>query len=204
VPRSTRPRLRTRRAMRSSGSPRKFTWVTVAAPLTTLGNGQTAYFELLTPVRPPTDITQEVYQNMTNPTIVAVYGHVTVLADRNFACGVEPPSNVTYGWGIYKDTDDFTPATARAPWSNGQSNLWMLHHTGYLQIVGQTDCDGVANNFGVNDLQYRRYELSQRKYKRRLDSQNDSLIFAVECAPFPFTEGGDLVVTAYFRMLLLE
>jgi len=199
--RSRRP---TRRAMGRSGSQRKSTWVTIASPPTSIPVGQTAYFELLSPVRPAADITQEVYQNMTNPTVVAVYGHVTILADRVIDCNFSPPTDTTYAWGIYKDTDVFSPATGQPPWNAGRSNLWMMHHAGFLSIPGQVICGGTeVNNYGLNDLQYRRYELSHRRYKRRLDSQNDSLIWAVENAPVPFSST-NLVVTSYFRLLLLE
>jgi len=202
-------RRRGRRPARRAASQRKYTWVVVAAPLTSLTPGQSIYFELLSPVRPATDITQEVYQNMTNPTVIAVYGHVTLGADRTLVCSPSDPVNMTYAWGIYKDTDAFAPSSAVAPWSNGNSNLWMLHHSGFLLIPGQILCTGgipggAPFTYGLNDLQYRRYELSTRKYKRRLDSQNDSLIFGVECAPSPFSTGGELLVTAYFRLLLLE
>lgn len=195
-----------RRRSRGAQSQRRYTWVTVAVPPTLVIAGQALPFELLTPVRPAGDVTQEVYQNMTNPTVAAVMGNVTLFITRPLNCDAAVGAgNASYAWGIYKDSDAVDLSTFTRPFSEGNSNEWMMHRNGFLVDGARVICVGTGVQFytPVGDLIYRRYEFNERKYKRRLDSQRDSLVFAVENPGAPFGET-DLAVSAYFRILLLE
>jgi len=63
-----------------------------------------------------------------------------------------------------------------------------------------------STTLGQNDFQYRRYDLNLRRYKRVMDSANDTLILSVEnngglLAP---ANQASLGFSFYFRMLLLE
>jgi len=188
----------------AGASQRKYTWVTSAIPTTSVPPGTALPFELLSPVRPPADITTEVYQSMTNPTIIRIKGHVTCIVDRNNDCTTQPPGNVSYAWGIYKDTDAVSVATFTRPFFEGNSNDWMHHESGFMVLSSQVYCiPGNATIYPYGSLPYRRYEFDLRKYKRRLDSQRDSLVFAIENAGAPFGTG-EMIFSAYFRMLLLE
>lgn len=200
-----RRRARGRRPSGVRGSARKYTWVIVAIPSTALPPGTSVPFELLTPIRPPSDITQEIYHNMTNPTVIAVQGHVTLAVDAVADCLTGPAINAGFAWGIYADTDAVSVATFTRPFSEGNSNRWMMHHTGFLGIPSRLQCGPGQSPFtyGQTDFSYRRYEFTQRKYKRRLDSQRDSLIFAVENPGGAFGSGS-IGFQAYFRLLLLE
>jgi len=199
------PRRRFGGQRRSVGrSQRKYTWVTSAIPPTLLTPGLALPYELLSPVRPPSDITTEVYQSMTNPTIIRVRGHVTIVAERDNDCITQAAVNACYAWGIYKDTDAVSTATFTRPFLEGNSNDWMHHESGFIVLGSQVFCAPALpsiNDFG--SLTYRRYEFDLRRYKRRLDSQRDTLVFAIENAGPPFGNG-ELAFSAYFRMLLLE
>lgn len=164
-------------------------------------------FNLLSPTQPPGNLTDSIYQQMTNPTIIAVMGHVTITALPVIACSSFLASTADYAWGIYADKDASNLATAITPYSFGFTSAWMMWHSGTVGAPGQTVCptgDGTTTNitnYNDNDLAYRRYELRQRKYKRKLDSFNDTLVFAVENS---FFSERAIAVQAYFRMLLLE
>jgi len=197
-------RARGRRRSTGRASQRKYTWVIVSVPPTALPSGTALPFELLSPIRPPSDITIEVYQNMTNPTVARVMGHVTLVANNDNLCATQPPTQVSYAWGLYKDSDAVDVATFTRPFSEGNSNEWMHHEAGTLfQSSGLQCTDLSPARFSLGSAPYRRYEFDLRKYKRRLDSQRDSLIFAVENPAAPFSND-ELAFTAYFRILLLE
>lgn len=135
---------------------------------------------------------------------LAAISPYTVPAANNDAKSCE------YAWGIYRDVDISSSATDLPAYSAGFSNSWMVHKTGTLSQPFLTTTfvgSQVAQvTLGQNDQQYRRYELNLRRYKRVMDSANDTLILSVENNP-GLTPGGfqaDLNFSFYFRMLLLE
>lgn len=133
-------------------------------------------------------------------------GHMTISTSRTISTpGLSNAVAAEYGWGIYRDVDIATSATDLPAYSAGYSNSWMVHKTGTVVepfIFSQSTTDqafGITP--GVNDLQYRRYELDLRKYKRTLDSLNDTLILSVENSS---SSTVSIAYSFYFRMLLLE
>lgn len=78
----------------------------------------------------------------------------------------------------------------------------MMWKNGIVVGPASLDCSGQPA-IVTNDAQFRRYEFMQRKYKRKMDSFNDSLIFAIENAPAGLSNQ-PIVVNAGFRILLLE
>lgn len=111
-----------------------------------------------------------------------------------------------YAWGIYVDKDIASAGSYLPPFSLGFTSTWMVHKSGivvsslYSRLQPATASESQA--FAPpGDLQYRRYELNLRKYKRKLDSFNDTLVLSVE----NWTDSQiDIACYFYFRMLLLE
>lgn len=147
---------------------------------------------------------------MTKPTLIALMGHMTVTSSATYGIPANVPTrSCEYAWGIYRDVDFTSTATALPPYSDGYTNSWMIHRTGSVASPSQytqVNADGSisAVTLGYNDLQYRRYELNQRKYKRTLDSFNDTLVLSVENGTPVGVNASDLSFSFYFRMLLLE
>jgi len=188
---------------------RRYRWAIASVDPVSLGPGDAVTFNLLSPIQPPSNLTDSIYQQMTNPTIIAVMGHVTIYSLPPVSCNTYLPSTADYAWGLYVDKDAASVTTAITPWSFGYTSTWMMWHSGTVGSGGQVVCPtGVEGQtqtspLQMSDLAYRRYELRQRKYKRKLDSFNDTFVFAVENAPATASERG-IGVSAYFRMLLLE
>lgn len=115
-----------------------------------------------------------------------------------------------YAWGIYRDVDISSSVTDLPAYSAGYSNSWMVHKAGALAApaLNTTVVGGQGSGVGQgqNDWAYRRYELNLRRYKRVMDSANDTLILSVENNPglAPAINQGSLNFSFYFRMLLLE
>jgi len=199
-------RLMRRPSRRTYGAKKRsrYTWVVIAVPPTPISAGTFQPFVLLTPLRPATNLTEEVYQSMTNPLVSAIMGHVSVTVDP-LNIQTDNARNVNYAWGIDTDDDFVNAASTLPPFTAGNSNNWMMHRSGYISVPSAVSTTGGNNTArsGTTDLYYRRYELNMRKYKRRLDSTRDSLIFVVENAPAPFSDE-QMLVTAYFRLLLVE
>lgn len=200
-------RRRSLSRVRSSGrrsSGRQYRWTQLQPEPVNLPVGTTVVFPLLTPIQPPSTVADQLYQQMTMPTIIAVIGHVTIQDVSTFSCGTAIGGFSNFAWGLYKDTDSNTLSTSLAPWSFGQSNSWMMWHADQVNGVSTVQCAPGEGSIGfVTDLSYRRYNFTQRRYKRKMDSYSDSLIFAVENAPAGFSFD-PIVVNAYFRILLLE
>jgi len=203
-------RRRTRRSARPVGSrQRRSRWVVVASEPVTIAPGAYQAFSLLSPIQPPSGVSDSIYQQMTKPTLIRVMGHLTIFSVAGYTCNLDVGTRFSeYAWGIYRDVD-FTGSTTDLPaYSAGYSNSWMVHKTGTVALPAYTTCpDGGASTVyplggePYNDLTYRRYELNLSKYKRTLDSFNDTLVLSVENS----TNGNmDIAVSFYFRMLLLE
>lgn len=201
---------RPRRAMRvASRRARRSRWVVVVGGPTNVAPGTYQTVDLLSPAQPPPTFADLTYQTMTKPTLIAVMGHMTLSAINTYTV---PGTTVTeaceYGWGLYRDVDITSSVTDLPAYSAGFSNSWMVHKTGTLAlpsaVVSNTANQSYAFTIGTNDFQYRRYELNLRKYKRTLDSLNDTLILSVENGSAPATGVCDLAFSFYFRMLLLE
>lgn len=148
---------------------------------------------------------------MTKPTIIAVMGHLTLSINNTLNYpAANPPLTAEYGWGIYRDVDISSSTTDLPAYSAGYSNSWMVHKTGSLSAPGSvtTITAGAAGiiTLGDTNLSYRRYDLNLRRYKRVMDSANDTLILSVEnnsgLAPAP--NRASFALAFYFRMLLLE
>lgn len=198
------PRRYTRRRFASRGSrrsARRYRWVVVTGQILLQPQTYQAV-ELLTPTQPTTTLADSIYQSMTKPTIVAIMGSVTVIANRTYQTGVGQNGEVMeYAWGIYRDVDLTGSSTELPPFGLGYSNSWMTHKVG---VVSSPSYNGTAF-FGDYDLGYRRYDLNLRKYKRTLDSSNDSLIFVGESATASTATNKTTVqMITYFRILLLE
>lgn len=182
--------------------------VVVGGPTTvTPGTYQTV--DLLSPAQPAPTFADLTYQTMTKPTIIAVMGHMTVSGVRSYTIPAnEVPKSCEYAWGLYRDVDITSSTTDLPAYSAGFSNSWMVHKTGTLITPFLTSSTTATQTYaattGVNDAQYRRYELNLRKYKRTLDSLNDTLILSVENGSSPGAGVCDLAFSFYFRMLLLE
>jgi len=190
-----RTRFRGRRLSpsRSGRRPlRKYRWVAVSPEPFILPVATASVIPLLSPIIPPGTVADGIYQSMTTPTIIAVQGQVTLLIS-------DPPgpgSFCNYAWGLYVDEDAVTLASSNTPFSTAGWTGWMMWHVGTLfdQSLGTNP---------ATDLAYRRYEFTQRKYRRKADSGNDSLLFVVENAAGAFSST-DIQVHSYFRILLLE
>lgn len=136
-------------------------------------------------------------------------GHLTLSTNNAITVpGNNPTRACEYAWGIYRDVDISSSATDLPAYSAGFSNSWMVHKTGTLaqpSIFSQNTANAAYSvTGGFNDLQYRRYDLNLRRYKRTLDSFNDTLILSVENGTAPASGAADLSFSFYFRMLLLE
>lgn len=197
------PTRSTRRFRPASG--RKYRWVVVSGR-NSVPPATYATVNLLEPVQPPATIADTIYQQMTNPTLIAIMGHLTIATNNVFVSGTtRQPSASSGAWGIYVDKDFASLATALPPYSAGFTSTWMVHKSFYvsspLYLTGTTGNVVIGNN----DLNYRRYEINQRKYKRRLDSFNDTLILAIEHNTTAANGAADFInYDFYFRMLLLE
>lgn len=140
------------------------------------------------------------------PTLIAVMGHLTLSSISPYAVpGNNAAKFIDYAWGIYRDVDFASLGTALPAYSAGYSNSWMVHKTGTLAqpALDATAIGGQLGmvTIGANDIQYRRYDLNLRRYKRKLDSFNDTLVLSVENAQ---GSTADMQLNFYFRMLLLE
>lgn len=136
-------------------------------------------------------------------------GHMTLsVNDALTVPGNNVVKNVQYAWGIYRDVDIESSGTDLPPYSAGYSNSWMVHKAGALSAPAlfsqNTSQAAYSAGQGQNDFSYRRYELNLRKYKRTLDSFNDTLILSVENGTTAGANAGTLAFSFYFRMLLLE
>lgn len=173
-------------------SQRKYRWVGLTPePFTLVPNSANAV-PLLTPILPPATVADGVYQSMTTPTIIAVQGHVTIVIPNPVSAG----NYANCAWGLYLDEDATSLATTTTPFSQSGTTRWMMWHA----------CCIFDQSLGTNpatDAAYRRYEFSQRKYKRKADSGNDSFLFVAENAASPLSTS-DIQVHSYFRILLLE
>lgn len=204
-------RYRRRRYSRGvSKRARRSRWVVVVGGPLTVTPGTYVTVDLLTPIQPAGSIADSIYQQMTKPTLIAVMGHMTIGASS--AYGI--PSNqvarqAEYAWGVYRDVDFSSSNTDLPAYSAGFSNSWMVHKTGTVALpaqYSQVNADGSISEVGIgqNDLQYRRYDLNLRRYKRVLDSFNDTLILSVENGSPAISTATDITFSFYFRMLLLE
>lgn len=199
-----------RRYSRAGRRPgRRSRWVVVVGGPTTVAPGTYQTIDLLSPAQPAPTFADLTYQTMTKPTVIAIMGHMTLGANDTYTV---PGTNLTkqceYGWGIYRDVDITSSTTDLPAYSAGFSNSWMVHKTGTLSqpflIASNTTDQSYAATAGATDLQYRRYDLNLRRYKRTLDSLNDTLILSVENGSSPGSGTCGLAFTFYFRMLLLE
>jgi hypothetical protein len=195
--RSTIPRGRQRSA-------RRYRWAVVVGS-GVVSRGTYAVVELLSPAQPTPTIADAIYQQMTMPTLIAVQGHLTVSAAVTYTAGTNQNASACFGaWGIYVDKDIASSATALPAYSAAFTSTWMTHRPFVLKTPSYLA--GTAN-IVLNDtsLQYRRYELNLRKYKRKLDSFNDTLILSVENSIDTLTSPTpELAYEFYFRLLLLE
>lgn len=138
-------------------------------------------------------------------------GHLTLSINNvlNYPSN-NPPLAAEYAWGIYRDVDISSSTTDLPAYSAGYSNSWMVHKTGTLSSPGSVT--GVIGGqpgiitLGNTDLTYRRYDLNLRRYKRVMDSANDTLILSVEnnSGLSPAPNRASFALSFYFRMLLLE
>lgn len=204
-------RYRKRRYTRvASKRARRSRWIVVVGGPITVTPGTYQTVDLLGPLQPPPTIADTIYQQMTKPTLIAVMGHFTISATSGYGIPDNVPARqAEYGWGIYRDVDFATTTTDLPAYSAGYSNSWMVHKTGTLAIPAQytqLNADGSISfvGGGFNDFQYRRYDLNLRKYKRTLDSFNDTLILSVENGTSPGANATDIAFSFYFRMLMLE
>lgn len=199
---SRRYRLSSRPSRRSSrqGSARRFRWVVVTGRVSVAVNNVQP-IQLLSPLLPPGTVADTQYQQMTQPTLIAVKGNVTVTPDVNYTLGVSQGARLSdFAWGLYVDRDFVTTGTALPPFSDGYSNAWMMHETDVITSPGYLADANQGAFASLGSIHYRRYHLNERRYKRKLDSFNDTLMFV-------FENGGpslNLVVDTYFRLLLLE
>jgi len=146
---------------------------------------------------------------MTKPTVIAIMGHMTlVVNDALVIPGTNQTRSCEYAWGIYRDVDISNSVTDLPAYSAGYSNSWMVHKTGTLGVpalFSQFSPEAAYSaGQGQNDLAYRRYDLNLRRYKRVMDSANDTLILSVENNSGIATSVAQFAFSFYFRMLLLE
>lgn len=190
-----------RRIARRSG--RQYRWAVSVVDDLTIIPGTFQAVDLLSPNLPPTTIADTIYQQMTHPTLIAVMGHVTILADRTYTAGSTVNAEYApYAWGIYADKDIAAGASSIPPYGLGFTSTWMVHKSGIITTPGV-----LANAAGMTTLfdqsgSIRRHELNLRRYKRKLDSFNDTLVFSVENASA--SGNVNLNVSFFLRMLLLE
>lgn len=193
------------RPRRQASTARRMRWAVVTG-FNSLQPGQYLTFDLLSPIQPASGVSDLIYQSMTMPTLIAVMGHFTIAAnDPIMVPGLTQAAVAEYAWGLYKDVDIASQATALPAYSAGYSNSWMHHRVGNLAtaaIVSQSTAGAAFSaTLGNNDQTYRRYDLNLRRYKRKLDSFNDTLVLSVE-NPSSSTMGFGFYF--YFRFLLLE
>lgn len=136
-------------------------------------------------------------------------GHLTCSINNALVVpGLNNTLSADYAWGIYRDVDIQTSGTDLPAYSAGYSNSWMVHKSGALSVPSlfsqNTATQAYSATVGATDYSYRRYELNLRKYKRTLDSFNDTLILSFENGTSPGANAGDISFSFYFRMLLLE
>lgn len=137
---------------------------------------------------------------MTNPTIVKIQGHIDIFSAQTYTLGTAVGGFVSpYAWGIYVDKDIASNATALPPYSLGYTSTWMAWKTGTI-TAGAFYTDATRAAFLPNSFDKARHTLNLTKYKRKLDSFNDTLVLSIENASASFVMGYDF----YFRMLLLE
>jgi len=148
---------------------------------------------------------------MTKPTVIAIMGHLTLgVSNPIVTPGFTLVSGCEYAWGIYRDVDISSTTTDLPAYSAGYSNSWMIHKTGALATpaINSTFVGGQVAQVGQgqNDWAYRRYDLNLRRYKRVMDSANDTLILSVEnnAGLTPPANQATFNFSFYFRMLLLE
>lgn len=184
-------------------SARRYRWVTVLGSFGVTEESATIV-QLLSPVQPPGNIADTLYQQMTKPTLIAVMGNVTVYGSAGYSSGTAQDAQfLPYSWGMYVDDDVNTSTTSLTPFSQANTSDWIVHKTGIVSAPGYLPT-GTANSFFADtNLTNRRYDLNLRKYKRTMDSYNDTLVFAVETGSRT-GENINLGVYYYFRMLLLE
>lgn len=199
-----------RRYLRGVGKrTRRSRWIVVVGENISVSPGTYQVIDLLTPVQPAGTIADLIYQQMTKPTLIALMGHMTLTVTNPFTTtGTTLPFGCEYAWGIYRDVDFTSSATALPAYSAGYSNSWMVHKTGSLSTAGIYAQDTATQAYSVTpgntDISYRRYELNLRKYKRTLDSFNDTLVLSVENGTSASASAATFVFSFYFRMLLLE
>lgn len=201
-----RPR---RRILGGSRRTRRSRWVVVVGGPTTVAPNTYSTVDLLSPLQPAATFADTTYQTMTKPTLIAVMGHMTLVASDTYTTpGNNSSKSCEYAWGLYRDVDITSSTTDLPAYSAGFSNSWMVHKTGTLSqpfLFSQgTATQAYSAGIGATDILYRRYELNLRKYKRTLDSLNDTLILSVENGSAASSTTCGLSYTFYFRMLLLE
>lgn len=165
------------------------------------GVSPTSYgvWDLLSPTQPPSSIADSIYQQMTNPTIARIEGHVDVYASKTYALGTTYSGAVVpFAWGLYVDKDIQSNATALPPYSLGFTTTWLMHETGTVHVPGFLS-DATRAAFIPTPIQHKR-SLFNSKYKRKVDTFNDSLIFTIENA----STTDSIAYDFYFRFLLLE
>lgn len=140
-------------------------------------------------------------------------GHLTLSINNTLNYPSNNPSLAAeYAWGIYRDVDISSSTTDLPAYSAGYSNSWMIHKAGSLSApssvtsVNPTTFDVGIITLGDTNLSYRRYDLNLRRYKRVMDSANDTLILSVEnnAGLSPAPNRASFAMSFYFRMLLLE
>lgn len=174
-------------------SSRKYRWTSTLIEPTLIPVATSVLYPLLSPLIPPAVPSDGIYQGMTSPTLIAVQGQVTIYCQ----VGATPPAEFSnFAWGIYVDDDASNLATANTPFTNSASSNWMMWHT-------DTVADTSGNTNPASDIFYRRYNFTQRRYKRKLESGTDTVAFVIENGPAAVSQIS-IVAHAYFRMLLLE
>lgn len=193
-----------------SGRARRYRYaVVVGGPLTVTPNTYVTV-DLLTPVQPAGTIADSIYQQMTKPTLISIEGHFTAGISTPLGIPSNAPAlGAEMAWGIYVDKDISSSSTDLPAYSLGFTTTWMMHKATRLAspaLFTQVNADGSVSavTLGQNDIQYRRWEFRQRKYKRTLDSFNDTLILSVENGSPVSSVSGDITFSFYFRLLLLE
>lgn len=187
---------------------RRTRWVVVTGGGTVAQSTYTT-IDLLSPAQPAPTFADLTYQTMTKPTLIATMGHLTLVASDTYTTpGNNSAKSCEYGWGIYRDVDITSSTTDLPAYSAGYSNSWMIHKVGVLSqpflFSQSTSQQAFSAGIGATDILYRRYDLNLRKYKRTLDSLNDTLILSVENGSSAGATTCALTFTFYFRMLLLE
>ena len=194
---------RSRRSRGSSRSRRNMRWiVTGARNATSIAIGGTGAIQMLSPLRPPAAIEDELYQSMVRCTVVRIMGHVTVrVDDSGVSCTTgNAQAHAEYAWGIYKEPT-FDPTQVLLPYSQGYSNDWMTHTSGSLWLPSTQICPSGIQTFGSGGETFRRHTFDLKRYKRTLDPSMDTLVWVIENS----SDSDILIfVTSYFRMLVME